>query len=451
MKLTFLGATGTVTGSKYLLEHGSKKVMVDCGIFQGKKDLRLRNWEDIPVNLNGLTAIVLTHAHIDHSGYIPRLVRLGFKGKIYCTPPTRDLCKLLLPDCGYLMEEEASYANKKGFSKHKPALPLFTIEDAKKSLKHFRSVEYNKTFDLGEGLMLEFRNAGHILGSAHVSITDGSKKITFSGDIGRENDPILKPSEPPDSTDYLVMESTYGNRLHGNSDPKEDLTVIINRTLNRGGTIIIPAFAVGRTQSVLHFLAELKKEKKIPEFPIYLNSPMAINASRLYCKHKSNHKIPPKECHEMCNIATYTNDVEQSKKLNFDTNPKLIISASGMATGGRVLHHIKTFGPDKRNTLLFTGFQAAGTLGELIVHGAKSVRIHGEEIPIRAEVCNLNELSAHADSNELINWVKRFKNPPNKVFITHGEPTPAQSLKEKIEKELGWNVFIPQYLSVEEL
>lgn len=451
MKLKFLGATGTVTGSKYLIEHNSKKILIDCGLFQGPKRLRLRNWEDLPININTIDSVILTHAHIDHSGYIPRLVKSGFRGKIYCTPPTRDLCKILLPDCGYLQEEEARYANKRRYSKHKPALPLFTFEEARTSLEYFRPVEYKKKFELGDGLSFEFRNAGHILGSASVTISDGAKSITFSGDIGREEDPVLYPSEVPDKSDYIVMESTYGNRMHSKSEAIDELEGVINETYNRGGVIIVPAFAVGRSQMLLRYISVLLKEKRIPNLPIYLNSPMATNVTDVYCDHRNNHKLNPDECAEMCNIATYVNTADESKRLNLRKEPMLIISASGMATGGRVIHHIKAFGSGAKNTLLFTGFQAGGTRGEKIVSGAETVRIHGQDISIRAQVVNLNSLSAHADQSELLRWAKKFSNKPTKVFVTHGEANSSSEFKKKLEEDLGWDVVMPEYLDEVEL
>lgn len=451
MKLTFLGATGTVTGSKYLLEHNRTKVLIDCGLFQGLKKLRLQNWSDLPFNVEGIDSVVLTHAHIDHSGYVPRLVKQGFKGKVYCTPPTRDLCKVLLPDCGYLQEEEARYANKRGYSKHKPALPLFSLDEAQESLKHFRPVRYQTKFDLGDGLTLEFRNAGHILGSAHVVISNGDKTITFSGDIGRENDPILNPSDLPNSTDYLVMESTYGNRRHPDSDPQGDLAKVINQTVDRGGTIILPAFAVGRTQMVLYYLSKLKQNSEIPDIPVFLNSPMASNVTNLYCEHRNSHTLTDDQCKEMCNVATYVNSVEESKALNSNKYPKLIIAASGMATGGRVIHHLKTYAPYENNTLLFTGFQAAGTRGEKIVGGSDTVKIHGQHVPVRAEVQNLSGLSAHADSEELIKWVKRFESPPKLTFVTHGEPNAAAEFRSKLENTFNTSCVVPEYLAEVEL
>tara|TARA_B100001248_G_scaffold227481_1_gene185947 strand:- start:12956 stop:14311 length:1356 start_codon:yes stop_codon:yes gene_type:complete len=451
MKLKFLGATGTVTGSKYLIEHGTQKVLIDCGLFQGGKRLRTRNWEKLPIDPADINAVILTHAHIDHSGYLPRLVKEGFRGKIYATPATKDLCKILLPDCGYLMEEEARYANKRKFSKHSPALPLFTIEEAKASLELFSEVPYGEKCEIGSGLRFTFSNAGHILGSAHVSVSDGSKNIVFSGDIGRLSDEMMMAPDPPKKADYLVMESTYGNRTHPQTKPEQELCKIINTTIKRGGTIIIPAFAVGRAQLVLHYIAKLLKEGAIEKFPIYLNSPMATNVTGIYCNHKYNHKLSKLECHEMCDIAKYVRTPEESKSLNKDDHPKLIISASGMATGGRVVHHLKAFITDPKNTILFTGFQAGGTRGEKIVSGAETVKIHGQEFPIRAEIYNLNHLSAHADQSELLSWASSFTSRPKKVFITHGEGEGATALKEILEKELDYNCILPDYLEEIEL
>jgi metallo-beta-lactamase family protein len=445
MKLKFLGATGTVTGSKYLLEHNRKKIMIDCGLFQGLKELRLRNWAKLPINVNDVDCLILTHAHLDHTGYIPRLVKEGFKGKIYCTHATKDLCKILLADSGHIQEEDAKYANKKGFSKHHPALPLYNFEEAIDSLHYFRTVDYDKEFDLGEGISLKFGNAGHILGSSNVTISVEGKTICFSGDLGRENDPILRPPSLPEDVDYLVVESTYGNRKHPETNPLDDIEKIINRTIKRNGVVIIPAFAVGRTQSLLKYISDLRKENRIPDVPIYLNSPMASNVTGLYCDYHGEHKLSPRECHELCNIATYVNNAEESKRLNLKKGPMIIISASGMATGGRVIHHIKQFAGDAKNTLLFTGFQAKGTRGEKIVSGAVSVKIHGQYVPIHCEIENLHNLSAHADQDEIVNWLKKFGKTPTKIFITHGEASASEALKMRLIEELKWNCEIPEY------
>lgn len=447
MKLTFFGATRSVTGSKCLLEHENKKILIDCGLFQGLKELRLRNWGQFPIPPDSIDAVILTHAHIDHSGYLPRLVKEGFKGPIYCTPATQDLCKILLPDTGFLQEEEARYANKKGFSKHHPAQPLFNIEDAYEALKYFHPVDYKTNYQLGEALHFVFRNAGHILGSANVTVTQDRTSICFSGDVGRRNDPILNPPEIVDHSDYLVMESTYGDRLHPKSEILDEIAEIINRTINRGGTLVVPAFAVGRTQTMLYYISLLKKSGKIPSIPIFLNSPMAINATNIYHDYQAQHKLTLRQCQDMCTVATYINSPEESIRLNANKEPKIIISASGMATGGRVLHHIKYFGSQAHNTILFTGFQAMGTRGDKLVKGGRSVKIHGEEVQIRAEVLNLLSLSAHADQEELVEWVNQMKKPPKKIFINHGEEDAALALREILVKRFHVECEVPQFLS----
>ncbi len=448
MKLTFLGATGTVTGSKYLVQSDNKKILIDCGLFQGLKNLRLRNWQELPMNASELDAVILTHAHIDHSGYIPKLVKSGFKGKIYCTPATFDLCRILLPDCGHIQEEDAKYANKRGYSKHQPALPLFTLKDAQESLSHFSTVQYGTSLNLSANLEIEFYNAGHILGSSHVLVKSNGSRTLFSGDIGRADDPIMKtPDFPAEAVDNVVMESTYGDRLHAASNPEEEIAQIINSTAEKGGTVIVPAFAVGRSQSVLYYVSKLVREARIPKLPIYVNSPMATNVTNIYCEHRYNHRLTEKQCHEMCDVAKYVNSVEESISLNSSPFPKVIISASGMATGGRVIHHIKAYGSDSKNTILFTGFQAAGTRGEKLTKGSRSVKIHGQEISINARVENLESLSAHADSQGLLEWLGKVPGPKGKVFITHGESSAAKSLKLQIETKLGLSCEIPSYLN----
>jgi metallo-beta-lactamase family protein len=446
MEITFLGATGTVTGSKYLIASGSKKVLVDCGLFQGFKQLRLRNWESLPTSPAEIDAVVLTHAHLDHSGYLPLLVKEGFEGRIYCTPGTRDLCAILLPDSGFLQEEDAEHANKHRYSKHDPALPLYTQEDAVGSLRQFLPVDFDRDHDLGNGLILRFLPAGHILGSALVSLKNGRTSILFSGDLGRPHDLIMNPPAVVRQTDYLVIESTYGNRRHDPTDPKAALAAVINRTVARGGVVLIPSFAVGRTQSVLYYIHLLKSENSIPDIPVYLNSPMAVEATDIYCDHFREHRLTPSECKAMCGAAHFVNSVEESKRLNSFPPPMIVISASGMATGGRVLHHIEAFAPEPRNTILFVGYQAGGTRGEAMIHGVPSVKIHGEYVPVRAEIVAMEGLSAHADYTEIMEWLGHFEAPPTKTFITHGEPPAADALRHRIEEQRGWRCRVPAYL-----
>ncbi|MCB9983700.1 MAG: MBL fold metallo-hydrolase [Rhodospirillales bacterium] len=454
MKLTFMGATDTVTGSKYLLEDEGKKILIDCGLFQGLKELRLRNWNKLPVNPGDIDAVILTHAHIDHSGYLPILVRDGFKGPVYCTEATKDLCGILLPDSAHIHEEDAERANRHGYTKHKPALPLYTGEDAEAALKHLRAVEFGKDYALpGDILTFSMSRAGHILGAASVKISDGQTSLVFSGDLGRPHDPVICAPAHIQEADYLVLESTYGDRTHDPGDPLDRLESIINETAARGGTVVIPAFAVGRAQGILYYLHELKAARRIADLPVYLDSPMAINVTKLLKKHSSEHRLSAQKCGAVCGGTFYTQTPEQSKAIYAKNNgvPCIIVSASGMATGGRVLHHLKHFIGDPRNTILFAGYQAAGTRGARLVHGEKEVKIHGHLYPVRAQIDNLDNLSAHADYTEILDWLRHFREAPRKVFLTHGESEAASSLKFKIEEHLGWSVDIAHYLDQEEL
>jgi metallo-beta-lactamase family protein len=444
--LQFLGATGTVTGSKYLVTAGYDKILVDCGLFQGFKQLRLRNWAPLPLKLASLSSVVLTHAHIDHSGYLPLLVKNGFAGKVRCSEATYELCRILLPDAGRLQEEEAEYANRRGFSKHRPALPLYTEEDAKRSLAYFAPVEFNREIGLG-GLRLRLVPAGHILGASIVCLRDGVRTLVFSGDLGRPNDPIMVAPSAIREADYLVLESTYGDRLHDPEDPRIKLGRVIRKTGERGGVVVIPSFAVGRAQSLLYNIHQLKSEGAIPaDLPVYLNSPMAADVTEIYHKHRAEHRLTPEQCRAMCAAATIVNTPEESKRLNEKKGPMVVIAASGMATGGRVVHHIKAFAPDPRNTILFSGFQAGGTRGATILSGAESVKIHGEYVPIRAEVAVISNLSAHADYAEILDWLRGFERPPRETFITHGEPVAADALRHRIEEQLRWRARVPDYL-----
>jgi metallo-beta-lactamase family protein len=445
--LTFLGGVGTVTGSKYLIEHGGKRLLVDCGLFQGYKQLRLRNWRPLPVDPASIDAVLLTHAHIDHSGYLPRLVKKGFTGPIHATRATRDLCEILLPDSGHLQERDAEFANRHGFSKHKPALPLYTEDEGRAAVRQFRGVGFGEAVALGGGLSATFVPAGHILGASIVSLASKDTTVVFSGDLGRRGmATMVDPTEGLEA-DYLLVESTYGNRLHnGDDDPIELLANVINETVARGGTILIPAFAVGRTQTLLFYIEELKRKKRIADVPVYLDSPMAIDASDVFCAHLEAHRLTADQCRALCAVVHYVNDVEESKALDRDDRPKILISASGMATGGRILHHIKHFGPDPRTTILFAGFQAGGTRGAAMVAGAEQVKIHGGWIPIRAEVHNMDMLSAHADADGILHWLRSFRAPPRHTFITHGEPESSEALRVRIKEELGWTCSVPEQL-----
>ena len=451
MKLQFLGANNTVTGSKYLVTTGSKRILVDCGLFQGLKMLRLRNWQPLPVDPKSVDAVILTHAHIDHSGYLPLFARQGFSGPVYCTGATADLCEILLPDSGHLQEEEAEYANRHHFSKHSPALPLYTEQDARHCLKLFTRHAFEQDIDLGDGLTLRFSPSGHILGSAFVRLHHGNQSLVFSGDLGRLDSRIMVEPAAIKQADYLILESTYGDRLHDPADPLIKLADIINRTTERRGVVVVPVFAVGRAQEVMYDIHLLKAAGRIQDIPVYLNSPMAADATRIFHDHPGEHRLTREQCDAMCKTAHIVNSVEESKRLNTQPGPMIILSASGMATGGRVVHHLKAFAPDARNTILFTGFQAAGTRGAAILAGADSVKIHGEYVPIRAEVQMLSNLSAHADYAEILRWIGGFDAPPKQTFITHGEPVAADALRHRIEEAKRWQCTVPEYLQCAEL
>lgn len=447
MKLTFLGATSTVTGSKYLLEVGGKRYLIDCGLFQGLKELRLRNREPFPVDPKTIEAVVLTHAHLDHSGYIPLLVKQGFKGKIYASHATRDLCEILLLDAGRIQEEDARRANRYRYSKHHPALPLYTEEEAKRSLKYFHCIDFDTICHLKDDLTFSLSRSGHILGSSFITIKNKKTTLVFSGDLGRPQDPVMIHPVRIQSADYLVMESTYGSRLHPKIDVLDQLEAIFNSTFARGGSVIIPAFAVGRTQTLLYYIYKLKQEKRLSHHtPIYLDSPMAQNVTTLLDEYSGEHRLSKDECSKVCAVAEYVQSQQDSKRLNGSSVPSIIISASGMAEGGRILHHLAHYAPKEENTILFAGFQAGGTRGDRMLRGEKEIKIHGHMIPVRARIENLDTLSSHADYEEILEWLKGLKSTPKRVFITHGEVDAAESLKSKIEEAFGWNVTVPHYL-----
>jgi metallo-beta-lactamase family protein len=451
MRLTFLGATGTVTGSRYLLEHDGRRLLVDCGLFQGLKQLRLRNWDSGSLSPRGVDAVVLSHAHLDHSGFVPRLVQLGFRGPVHCSAATRDLCGLLLPDSGRLLEEEADYANRHGFSKHHPALPLYTEADARTALQHFTAQQFEQGFEPIPGVRVVLRRAGHLLGAASVRIDWDRGSLLFSGDLGRSDDLLMRPPERPQAADWLVVESTYGDRIHAAIDPLATIADIVSRTAARGGVVVVPAFAVGRAQTLLYCLHTLKRERRIPDLPVFLNSPMAADATRIYAQHPDEHRLTPAQYEAAARVARIVNSVEESKRLNELRMPAVIVSASGMASGGRVLHHLKAFAPDPRNSILFAGFQAAGTRGASMIGGAPTVKIHGQHVPIRAEVARIDALSAHADRDELLGWIGALPAAPRRVFVTHGEPAAADALRQAVEERHGWPCTVPEYRDSVEL
>jgi metallo-beta-lactamase family protein len=445
MQLSFFGATQTVTGSRYLLTRDASRLLVDCGLFQGYKQLRLKNWARLPFDPTTVNAVLLTHAHLDHSGYLPLLVKHGFKGPIYATCATIELCRILLPDSGHLQEEQAEFANRHGFSKHSPALPLYTERDANECLKRFRAIHFGEAFEPASGLRVQYSRAGHLLGAASIRVEAKRTSVLFSGDVGRPTDPLMRAPDPPLPSDYVVVESTYGDRRHPAVDAQGELGEVIRRTCERRGIVVIPTFAVGRAQLLLLLIARLKASKAIPDVPVYLDSPMAIDATELLTQHAPEHRLSEAEAATVGRTAKLVRTAEESKTLDRIREPAIILAASGMATGGRVVHHLKMFVTDPRNTILFSGFQAGGTRGASLVAGAKELRMHGEMFPVHAEVCQLQAASAHADADEVIAWLRQMRSVPRHVFVTHGEASASDALRQRLQSDLGWAVSVPEY------
>jgi metallo-beta-lactamase family protein len=461
-KITFLGAAGTVTGSKYLVEAGGKRLLVDCGLFEGAKELKQRNWEQFAVDPATIDWLLLTHAHIDHTGYIPRLVKAGFRGPIYSNAATHELCGLLLPDSAHLQEEDAQYAAKKDYSSHKPPLPLYTVDESQTALKQFTEIPRADAFTISPQFSVKPHDAGHILGSSwlELTITENGKQtlVVFSGDLGRYNQPILKDPEAPTRADFLLCESTYGDRDHPAGSVGDVLADVINRTAKRGGAVVIPAFAVDRTQIIMYYLRQLEDQKRIPVLPVYVDSPMAINVTDFYVRHHEDHKLTFTQEEQSgdrdpLNIQEVhlTRSVEDSKKINDVVSPCIIVSASGMATGGRVLHHLAQRLPDSRSSVLLVGYQAEGTGGRAMQDGAKFLRIFGQQVPVRAEIVTIGQLSAHAGKSELLRWLSGFKAAPKQTFLVHGEPVALNSLRDAVTSQFKWPVTIPAYLQSFEL
>lgn len=449
--LTFLGAAGTVTGSKHLLDTGQHRVLVDCGLFQGLKELRLRNWSDLPVPAASIDAVILTHAHLDHCGYLPRLVAQGFAGTVFCTGGTRELCHLVLTDSARIQEEDARDANRHGYSKHKVALPLYTSADADAALLRLQSIEYNRAVTVVPGIDVTFINAGHLLGSSYARVTTGGKTILFGGDLGRYGRPVLPDPQPVDKADVLLLESTYGDRLHDPDDNGEHLASLIRAAVARGGKLIIPAFAIGRVEEVIYWLRKLELERRIPVLPVFLDSPMAARALQFYTHrateldselHRAEHDV----CAFCTTRMTIVASPQQSMDLVASHQPSIVIASSGMATGGRVLYHLAAMLPDKRNTVLFVGYQAAGTRGRSLVDGAKTIRMKGRDIPVGATIERIESMSAHADAGEIMRWLSNFSAPPTLTCLVHGEAGPLAALSERILKEKGWNVHVAKHL-----
>ena len=442
--ITFLGGTGTVTGSKYLVQHGGQSLLVDCGLFQGYKQLRLQNWEPLPVPASGVDAVILTHAHLDHSGYLPLLARQGFGGAVHCTAGTHDLCAILLPDSGHLQEEDADYLNRHQATRHNPALPLYTRLDAVHSLRLLQAHPLHAWFEPLPGWRAHFTSAGHILGAASVLLEVGGRRILFSGDLGRPDDLLMHAPEPPPPADTVLIESTYGDRLHPPTSLQDELADALTRLAARGGVAVVPVFAVGRAQTLLHAIAQLKAQGRIPaHLPVYLDSPMAVSATQLFGEHMGAHRLNRAELEAMARGTTLVHTAEESKALARLHGPRVILSASGMATGGRVLHHLALHAGDHRNLIVLTGHQSPGTRGARLAAGEKSIRIHGQDVAIRAEVVQLASASAHADASQLIDWLGQMAPAPQQVFVVHGDMEASDALRQRIAHGLGWNATVP--------
>jgi metallo-beta-lactamase family protein len=473
VSLTFLGAARTVTGSKYLLDTGTARVLIDAGLFQGLKELRERNWHDLPVPATSIAAIVLTHAHLDHCGYLPRLVMQGFRGRVFCTAGTRDLCRIVLPDSGRIQEEDAANANRHGFSKHAPALPLYTEADAFRAVSLLQPVGYERPMPVAEGIEVDFLSAGHLLGSSFARVRCGGLTILFGGDLGRYDRPVLPDPVPVEAADYLLVESTYGNRVHDPDANGDALASVIKATADRGGKLIIPAFAIGRVEELLYWIGRLEDENRIPLLPVFVDSPMALEALARYSERlneldpnlqpdQHDDRAPHGEAaHEPATDRRTRASQErrvsafatrrfrtiqspaESKDLTASKMPSIVISSSGMATGGRVLHHLKAALPDRRNTVLLVGFQAEGTRGRQLLDRAPALKIHGQLVPVAAEIENIGSMSAHADQSEILRWLRGFRTPPRRTFLVHGEPVAMQALADRITADLGWTAQMP--------
>jgi len=450
--LQFLGAAGTVTGSKFLVTCGSSRVLVDCGLYQGLRELRERNWTTLPFDPSSLDAVVLTHAHVDHCGYIPRLTSHGFDGPLYATPRTVQLAGIVLPDCGHLFEEEAAYANRKGYSRHNPALPLFTREDAIAALRQLRPLDYGVELEIAPGITARLSRAGHILGAAsvHLSLPDSQRGIVVSGDLGRDSHPFLAAPEPPPSADHLLIESTYGDRRHDDDDPRTELGTVITETISRGGSVFIPAFAVDRTEVIIHNLAMLKSERTIPhDLPIFVDSPMALGALAVYRQAIADGDADVRpdmrgtDPFELAHLHE-VREVEGSKALNNPDKPCVVVSAAGMASGGRIVHHLAGALPDRRNTVILVGYQAVGTRGRQLLDGATELKMMGRYVPVRARIVDLPQFSVHADSRELLEWARRAPDEPQIAYVVHGEPSASTALAGSLRHALGWAAVVPR-------
>lgn len=451
VKIHFLGAAGTVTGSKYFIDTEFQNIMVDCGLFQGVKDLREKNWESLPINAKEVDLLLLTHGHLDHIGFIPRFIKTGYNGPILGTKPTLDIAKIILLDSAKIHEEEAERANKEGYSKHEPAEPLYTIKDAEKAIGHFKVVPEGEAVELSEDTSAKWYCNGHIIGSTFIELTIKGEVFVFSGDVGRKTDFLMRPPKQPTKADYLFVESTYGDRLHPDDDPKEQLKQTVLNTIEKGGSLIIPSFAVERTQTLMYLLWQLKKEKEIPDIPMVMDSPMGKNVLSVFENNQEWHKLSHSECVNMCKAFTIVSAYKETWETIDDPTPKIIIAGSGMVTGGRVLTYLKYAIEKPETTVLLVGYKAEGSRGRKILDGEKEVKIYGKWYDVNADIEHIEVLSSHADQSEVLDWLSQIKPPPKKVFIIHGEPSASKALKAKIEEVYGWNAVVPELLSIVEI
>jgi len=446
VSITFLGGASTVTGSKYLVRHGAQTLLVDCGLFQGYKQLRLRNWTPLPVAPNRIDAVILTHAHLDHSGYLPLLAREGYGGHVHATRGTRELCAVLLPDSGHIQEEDAAFANRHGFSKHAPALPLYTRKDALACLKLIKAHDFSHSFEPIKGWRATFLRAGHIVGAASLLLEVAGRRILFSGDLGRTDDFLMNPPDRAPAADTVIIESTYGDRTHPKEDVLAELGPALHRLAGRGGVAVVPVFAVGRAQEILHAITVLKTRGEIPhKLPVFLDSPMAIHTTHLFEHFPDEHRLDARAVKAMMHCATMVNTPDESKALARRHGPMVILAASGMATGGRVLHHLALYAGDHRNMVVLTGFQSPGTRGATLASGAPSVRIHGKDVSVAAEIVQLQSASAHADAPQLVDWLRTLPTSPGQIYVVHGEINAADALRQRIEHGLGWRALVPEH------
>ncbi len=451
IKVHFLGAAGTVTGSKYLIETGTYKILIDCGLFQGEKNLRLLNWEYFPVNAEDIDAVLVTHGHLDHIGFLPRLVKMGFNGIIKGTRPTLDIAEVILKDSAKIQEEEAEKANIEGFSKHKPALPLYTLKDVEQTLDHFQPITEGEWIVLFPGIKTRFQYNGHIIGSTYIELDIHDKRLVFSGDVGRKEDLLMRPPKNPEQADILFIESTYGDRLHVKEDIEERLKEVVLHTLTKEGTLIIPSFAVERTQLLMYLLWKLQEKGLIPDIPVIMDSPMGTNVLNIFHRNSNWHKLPIEDCTKMCNTFKRTMSYKETWEVINNNKPKIVIAGSGMVSGGRVLNYLQYYLQDPSTTILLAGFQAKGSRGRKLLEGATELKIYGKLYPVNAEIVNLQVLSAHADQAELLDWMDNIQNTPEKVFIVHGEDAAATMFREKIQSTYNWKCVIPKLFSIDDI